>query len=468
MSEFANKRVVVMGLGRFGGGIGVTRWLHRNGADVIVTDAADASALSASLEKIRDIDVTLRLGGHDERDLDGCDLLVASPAVDRRKSAFYRLAIDRGIPVSSEMNLFLERCPARVIGITGSAGKSTTTAMTAAVLEAAAQLPGWKWGRVWLGGNIGKSLLDDLTAMRNEDLVVLELSSFQLENAATLDKRVYVAVVTNVRENHLDRHGTLSDYAAAKANIFARQCADDWLLLPDDGGAENLPGLDVCRSRIRRFGVNWSRREAVVPRAAADDDGRDRVPLDLTLPGAHNLANAAAALSIARLLAVDDATSCRVLNTFAGLVHRLEFVREFAGVRIYNDSKATSPEAAMTSMRSFDAPLVVLLGGSDKGGCHKALGEFVTRRAKAAICYGQTGPAIRDAILATSNETPAGASPGVVASVCTDLNEAVNHARSIVSPGDVLLLSPACASYDQFTNYEQRGDVFKQLVNAWS
>lgn len=468
MSEFANKRVVIMGLGRFGGGIGVTRWLHDAGAHVIVTDAADEATLASSLQKIGDIDVTLRLGGHDERDLDDCDLLVASPAVDQKKSSFFKLAVERGIPTTSEMNLFLERCPASVVGITGSAGKSTTTAMTAAVLEGASKQSGWRHGRVWLGGNIGKSLLDDLAAMKPEDLVILELSSFQLENAASIAKRPHIALVTNVRENHLDRHGTLAEYAAAKANLFKHQTDDDWLLLPDDGGAENLPGVESCRSRVRRFGVDSTRRAAIVPRASGDVTDRDRVPLALTLPGAHNLANAAAALAIVRILGVDDAASARVLNAFPGLVHRLEFVREFNGVRIYNDSKATSPEAAMTSMLAFDVPVVVLLGGSDKGGCYDALGDFVARRAKAAICYGQTGPAIRDAIVAASGFSPADKSRRAQTILCHDLPHALEQARQAVASGDVLLLSPACASYDQFPNYEIRGDKFKQLVAAWS
>lgn len=468
MSEFADKRIVVMGLGRFGGGIGVTRWLHNAGARVVVTDAADEQSLASSLAKIRDLDVTLRLGGHDERDLDDCDLLVASPAVDRKKSAFFRLAVERGIPTSSEMNLFLERCPAKVVGITGSAGKSTTTAMTAAVLEAAAQRPGWGHGRVWLGGNIGKSLLDDLTTMQRDDVVILELSSFQLENAATIHKSPHIALVTNVRENHLDRHGTLAEYAAAKANIFRHQSENDWLLLPDDGGAENLPGMKDCKARIGRFGIDAAHHEAIVTRSNRERVERDRLSLDLTLPGAHNLANAAAALSIVRLFGVDDAVTTQVLNAFSGLVHRLEFVREFGGVRIYNDSKATSPEAAMTSMSAFESPVIVLLGGSDKGGHYDALGEFVARRTKLAICYGQTGPAIRDAIESAKASGRGGEYRGAASMVCTDLPEAVRQAQQHAASGDVLLLSPACASYDQFVNYELRGVAFKQLVSAWS
>ncbi|MCA9257137.1 MAG: UDP-N-acetylmuramoyl-L-alanine--D-glutamate ligase [Phycisphaerales bacterium] len=467
MTEFADKRVVVMGLGRFGGGIGVTRWLHHCGARVTVTDAADATALESSLAKIRDLDVTLRLGGHDERDLDACDLLVASPAVDRRKSDFFRRAVERGIPISSEMNLFLERCPARVVGITGSAGKSTTTAMTAAALDAASRAPGWRWGRVWLGGNIGKSLLDDLTAMRSNDLVILELSSFQLENAASIHRYPHIALVTNVRENHLDRHGTLSDYAAAKANIFVDQKAEDWLLLPDDGGAENLPGVERCVSNVRRFGADPAKREAMVPRADAAEDGRDRVALNLTLPGAHNLANASAALAICRILGVDDALAIGALNAFVGLAHRLEFVGDFGGVRVYNDSKATSPEAAMTSMRAFDVPVIVLLGGSDKGGSQTPLGRFVAQHAKAAICYGQTGRAIYDAILDASESGELADRPTAHAVVCPSLAEAIHHARALAEAGDVVLLSPACASYDQFVNYEQRGETFRELVGNW-
>jgi UDP-N-acetylmuramoylalanine--D-glutamate ligase len=358
------------------------------------------------------------------------------------------------------MNLFLERCPARLVGITGSAGKSTTTAMTAAILERAAESSHRRFGRVFVGGNIGRSLLDDLATMQKEDVVVLELSSFQLEDAGRIRRSPHFALVTNIRENHLDRHGSLAEYAAAKSNIYQHQNASDCLLLPDDAGAENLPHVDSCVSRVMRFGVDAGARCALLP--GIGKEGRDSVRLNLTLPGAHNLANAAGALAIARQLGVDDETAVIALNAFAGLPHRLEFVREFGGARYYNDSKATSPEAAMTSMRAFDAPLIVLLGGSNKGSCYLSLGALVASRAKAAVCFGETGPAICNAIEAF------GDAGGMETACVATLDDALVIAKANARPGDVVLLSPACASYDQYANYEQRGAAFCATVRSWA
>ena len=461
MMDLKGKRVMVMGLGRFGGGIGAARWLCARGADVTVTDTATEAALAGSLSQLQGCDVRLRLGGHDPADLAGCDLVVVSPAVDRRKSAFLTEALHRGIALSSEMNLFLERCPARIVGITGSAGKSTTTAMTAAILERAVGMnPGGLPRRVWVGGNIGRSLLYDLAEMQRDDVVVLELSSFQLEEAARIGFRPDVALVTNIRENHLDRHGTLEAYAAAKAEIYNCQSPEDVLLLPLDAGAEHLPGLDRCRARILRYGADFGSGSATVPDVGGD--GFERVRLDLALPGAHNLANAAGAMGIARMLGIGAEVSAAALKTFAGLPHRLEFVRELHGARYFNDSKATSPEAAVTSMQAFSAPCIVLLGGSSKGAQYEALGAHVARHAKAAVCFGETGPAIRQAVKGKVDCRRA-------ETACVDtLHEALTVARRMAAAGDVVLLSPACASYDQFANYEERGDLFRAIVMAWA
>lgn len=461
--EFTGKRVIVMGLGRFGGGIGVARWLCNQGAKVLVTDQAAPDELKESVAKLADLQVEFRLGTHDPADLAGCELVVVSPAVDRAKSAFVAEAVRRGVPISSEMNLFLERCRARIVGITGSVGKSTTTAMIGAVLDSAANLHLWKHGSVWLGGNIGKSLLDDLPRIGPTDIVVLELSSFQLEDAAPLRKSPTIALVTNIRENHLDRHGSLAAYADAKANIYRYQNEGDRLILPFCG-AEALPDVPSDGHRIVRFGVDESSREAIVE--MRDDRGvalRFALPLSLAVPGLHNIQNAAGAVAVARLLGVDDDVAVEALSKFTGLVHRLEFVREFQGVRYFNDSKATSPEAAMTSIRAFDAPVVVLAGGSDKGGSFESFGSFLARQAKAVVCIGQT----RDRISAAVRIAAAGCGAGPSMIPADDFESAVRSARELARPGDVVLLSPGCASYDWFKNYEQRGDQFRQIVNGW-
>ncbi len=459
-TDFAGKRVVVMGLGRFGGGIGVTRWLAAQGARVHVTDLSTEDKLSDSLKALKGLNLTFRLGSHEESDLDGCDLLVVNPAVDKRKATFFHAAVRRGIPWSSEMNLFLERCPGRIVGITGTVGKSTTTAMVGAILDEAKQTKEWPHGQVWLGGNIGKSLLDTIADMTPRDIVVLELSSFQLEDAAECRRSPHIALVTNLRDNHLDRHGTLEAYAAAKANIAKFQKMDDWLILPFEG-VDLFPREWLARPRLYRFGVVSETRQI---RLVYPKNGRqvlEEISATLSVPGVHNIENAAGALAVARILGVRDEVSLEALRRFSGLAHRLEFVREFQGVRYYNDSKATSPEAAMTSMRAFDGGLIVLVGGSDKGSSFVEMGRMLAARAKAVICMGETGDKIRGEIVPVD---PDGRRP--VIKTAGNSQEAVDLARSLATPGDVVLLSPGCASFDWYRNYEERGDTFKLLVRG--
>jgi len=463
MNGFDGKRVVVMGLGRFGGGIGVTRWLCGQGAGVLVTDLAPADALAESRAALKDLDIEYRLGGHDEADLDKCDLLVVNPGVDKRSSAFFQAAVARGITWTSEMNLFLERCPGKIVGVTGTVGKSTTTAMIGAILEQAKSAPGWWHGEAWLGGNIGKSLLDDLSRMRPNDIVVLELSSFQLEDVERIGKSPHIAVVTNLRDNHLDRHGTLEAYAAAKSNIYKFQAEEDWLLLPFGGGVESLPGGWGRRLRVWRFGVDETTGH--IRWAWPGESGRvlEEMEIKLSVPGQHNVWNAAAALAVSRILRVEDDAAKSALAEFKGLSHRLQFVRELDGVKYYNDSKATTPDAAMTSLKAFDCGVVMLVGGSDKGSSFTDLGKMLAARAKAVICMGVT----RDRIAAAIAEAQgAAATPRI--EKATDFVQALNLARSLASSGDVVLLSPACASFDWFKNYEHRGEVFRSTVSSWA
>ena len=461
--NFDGRRVVIMGLGRFGGGIGVTRWLARQGAKVVVTDQASAADLADSVAALDGLEVTLRLGGHDEHDLHGADLLVVSPAVNKQTSAFFKTARARGVPWSSEMNLFLERCPARVIGITGSVGKSTTTAMIGEILTASRKSKGWRHGRVWLGGNIGKSLLEDLPSMANDDLVVLELSSFQLEDAAALKWSPHIALITNIRENHLDRHGTMQAYADAKANIYRHQRPGGLLALPESGATEHLGDDWTHRRPLYRYGVDAARRSVWIDRLAAHGQERMVIPdVRLQVPGAHNLQNAAAALTVATMVDADQWAAADALAQFSGLAHRLEFVKEIDGVRYFNDSKATTSEAAMTALEAFDAPVIAIVGGSDKGTPFDSLGTALARRAKAVVCVGATRQRIAEAI------HKAGGLRGESAPAIADsFDSAVQSARRLATSGDVVVLAPGCASYDMFKNYEERGERFRQIVKAW-
>ncbi len=517
-----------MGLGRFGGGVGVTRWLADQGAAVTVTDLAPESELTASIVAVDRPGVRYALGGHDPALLDGCDLLVVSPAVPKDRSEFFQAAVARGIPWTSEMNLFVERCAAPLIAVTGSAGKSTTTAMLFAILTEACSSSSFRTPhsafrisrdapapRAFLGGNIGRSLLDVLPDIRPHDFVVLELSSFQLEDLAALRRSPHVALVTNLAPNHLDRHGSFAAYADAKRNIVRWQTAGDVALIPSD---------DL---HIREWFADHPGRVACWDTDPAARDAVD--PACVHVPGAHNLLNARAAACAALALGADPAAVRRGLASFRGLPHRLEFVRDFRGVRYYNDSKATTPDATIMAVRAFDEPPVVLVGGYDKGTPFDALGRELAGRARAVICFGQTRNAIYAAVRnALGSESRAGQanppsdrfnppSPAIPSAQTVILGEAknleshhppdspmsdshsvtsslrhsvtsssfrnpqsaiplksvhdfaggINLARRLVGEKGIVLFSPGCASYDMFTNYEHRGDAFKRIVNEW-
>lgn len=474
--NWPDTRVTVMGLGRFGGGVGVTRWLAAAGARLIVTDKEPPEQLRASLDEIADLDVTLRLGGHDERDFRDTDLVVVNPAV-REESPFLEAARAAGVPITTEINLFVERCPARCIGVTGSVGKSTVTAMIGHVLEAAAQAqtidatadaqspaaaPAPYAGprtapyrRVWVGGNIGRSLLDTLDRIHADDIVVLELSSFQLQRTPLVEWSPCVAVITNIAPNHLDWHGDFAAYQAAKLNIARFQNRTTDVVIMQD-----LPDLMPAADRLRAAGAAvWQYRldhDTPLVRAGADEQRWDG--LTLNVPGRHNRENAAAALAVAHALGVPSATALAALTTFEALPHRLQRVAVERGVTYLDDSKSTTPTAALTALRALDAPLLVILGGYDKGSDLRPVAEETARRARFAACIGATGPGLVQAIQAAGGQ----------AELCPDLRAAVRACQQHAQPGDVVLLSPACASWGQFTDYRERGRLFAQLARGES
>ena len=496
-NSFAGKRVVVMGLGRFGGGVGAVRWLAEQSARVLVTDLACAADLADPLDAIRDLldagRVELRLGGHDTADFRGVDLVVVSPAVVKPwENPFILTAVESGARITTEIRLLVERLPrrGRVIGVTGTAGKSTTAAMIAHILRSvcapAPQSPERKRGvaadpangrdarstdatngrdarstggaRVWLGGNIGGSLLPRAAEIGPDDWVVLELSSAMLYwlgdwfvgRTDEAGFSPHVAVVTNITPNHLDWHGDFAQYAACKANITAFQSSGD-RVVGGDAGADGPRTINA---------------DKIEP---------------LAVIGAHNHRNAALAVAgVTGALAargVDDrGRAARALVTFSGLPHRLQRVaeapRDHGVIRAFNDSKCTTPEAAALAVRAFDEssvnsgtgvspveksvlPVYLIAGGYDKG---VDLSPMIAEAARCRAVYtiGATGSTItrlvRDA--------------GGRAEECSTLDRAVARALAAAGPGDVILLSPGCASWGQFTNYEERGRRFTNLVRA--
>ena len=476
--DISGARVTVMGLGRFGGGVGVTRWLVAQGADVLVTDTEPADKLAAPLDQIRDLidrgAVRLALGGHNVSDFTATDLVIANPAVPKPwDNRFLRAAHAANVPITTEIRLVVERLPDwdRTIGVTGSAGKSTTTAMIAHALKPFAKQRG---ERVYMGGNIGGSLLADIDAIKLGDWVVLELSSAMLYwlgagigYATAPGWSPHVAIITNISANHLDWHAEFNHYADSKRNILRYQPAGRGQYIYVSSTPGSVPD-DFVAGRAAE--TSWPVR-----------DTDPELPLIRpAIPGRHNALNA---LTAARAVAIATAESSGIAKadtrhhseaafaktaaTYPGLPHRLQFVADVplpggGQARAFNDSKSTTPEATILAVKAFDDDRSIganrvhlICGGYDK---KIDLTPMVPAIARCAGVYaiGTTGPTIAQLVTAAG---------GRARSVAT-LDDAVAAAREVLRPGDILLLSPACASWDQFTNFEERGDRFCALVIA--
>jgi UDP-N-acetylmuramoylalanine--D-glutamate ligase len=431
MMDLRDKRVTVAGLGRFGGGIEVSRWIIGQGAHVLVTDRDPAEKLADSVAKLQGLPIEFRLGEHRESDFTGCDLVVTSPAIPPT-NPYLAAAARTGVPISTEIRLFIERCPATIVGVTGTKGKSTTSTLLHRMLSTRFQ--------TWVGGNIGGSLLGRLPEISNRDIVVLELSSYMLEHLRPMRFSPHVAVVTMLTQDHIEWHGSPEAYIDAKKNIVRFQRPDDVAVIGEDN-AEAASFAQETAGRVIYYGL------------------RERRPFELKLAGVHNQLNAQAAFAAAQALGVGwDEAQAAVIDLH-GLPHRLELVHEAGGVSYYNDSIATIPEAAVAALESFPAKRVIqIVGGYDK---HLPLGPMcaaLTRHAKAALCIGATGPQIA----ATMGQADL---PGAAAVYqCGDLSTAMKIAKEIAVEGDIVLLSTGCASYDQFTNFEARGDAFTKLA----
>ena len=509
------QNITVMGLGRFGGGVGVTRFLLAQGAQVLVTDLDPAEKLAASLTQLDGLPVRWRLGGHDVTDFTHADLIVVNPAVDPHNNPYLQAAAQARVPRTSEIRLLIQHLPnpQHVIGITGTAGKSTTTAMIGHILQKAfrhegtearggegtqarrhagtrresKEFPGAIPGaRVWVGGNLGGSLLGEVQHITPADWVVLELSSFMLEDLAADHWSPHIAVITNIAPNHLDRHGTLEAYTQAKQNILEHQSSAQhaeahgvtpWAsplhatATPANPTSKiQNPKSPSSPAAVLGFPLSYP---GITPRVTnviwlenlANMTGR--VEPKLLIPGAHNILNARLALEACALAGVDRPAAARALEDFPGLPHRLCLVHTHHGVRYFNDSKATTPEAAILALQSFPAGIVhIILGGYDKHTDLTPLAHGAAQHAKAIYTIGATGPTIAHAA-ATLLPLPTGEGRGEGGNSarakifpCTTLDLAMSQITTQVRPGDIVLLSPGCASWGQFENYEQRGDLF--------
>jgi UDP-N-acetylmuramoylalanine--D-glutamate ligase len=450
-----DKRVVVLGLARQG--TALVRHLAAGGAQVVVSDLKTADQLGKVMQELSGLDIQFELGGHPPELLEGADLLCLSGGVPA-DLPLVQQARHREIPISNDSQIFLESVPAQVVGITGSAGKSTTTDLVGRMAEMDTDQS------VWVGGNIGRPLLADLSRMAPNDVVVMELSSFQLE---LMTRSTEIAAILNLTPNHLDRHYSMQAYRAAKARILDFQSADDVAILGrDDPGAWEL--RERVQGSLLSFGKDTPAPDQEGTFIRADQiycrgEGAEQalLPLDLIeLRGDHNLMNVLAAAAIASAMRLEPEAIAQGVEGYRGLPHRLELVRIVNGVSWFNDSIATSPERAMAALRSFDQPLILLAGGRDKGLPWDALARLASERVDHLILFGEAAGLIGQAMSAYADR----ARP-LTTKLVSDLEAGVDAAARIAGEGEVVLLAPGGTSFDAYIDFELRGEHFRALVN---
>jgi UDP-N-acetylmuramoylalanine--D-glutamate ligase len=454
--SLSGKTVVVLGFARQGQAL--ARWLPTVGANVVVSDKQNFGELADVLLDFLDAPIHFALGGHPTELLDDCAALALSGSIDP-KLPICQAATSREIPLTNDAQMFLERCPAPVIGITGSAGKTTTTTLVGEMCKAAGR-------KTWVGGNIGHVLLDDLKAIQQDDLVVMELSSFQLE---IMTRSPRIACILNVTPNHLDRHSTMEAYMSAKAQIFAHQGDEDICILGRDDPACNVLADEVT-SRLLWFslremvpdGAFMVGNRLMVAGAGSPDGGAHVVCAreDIPLRGEHNIKNVLAACAIAGTAGVPVETMREVIKNFRGVEHRLEIVGRVEGVTYVNDSIATAPERVIAALRSFEEPLILLAGGRDKKLPWAEMAMLTAQRVRYLLTFGEHGPAIAEHVRAARL---LGGQLENIENVKT-LEEAVTRAAEIAHQGDVVLLSPGGTSYDAYVDFAERGEHFRELV----
>ncbi|MGB0006728.1 MAG: UDP-N-acetylmuramoyl-L-alanine--D-glutamate ligase [Candidatus Sulfotelmatobacter sp.] len=448
--DLKEKRVLVVGLGK--SGVASALFLKAHGAQVTVSDTKSGDDLRNEIPTLLDHGITVETGGHGERTFRGQDLIVVSPGVPVDAPPLVQ-ARSLGEMVIGEIELAAQFLPGPIVAITGSNGKTTTTTLTGEILTAGG-LP------TLVGGNIGTPAISLAERAKPESVIVLEVSSFQLETIQSFHPKV--AVVLNVTPDHLDRHGTLEAYVNAKARIFENQTSEDFAVLNADDST------CVAMANRTRAQVFWFSRQKEVKRGAWVRDGaivfRDglgpeetvqreiMLASEIPLKGAHNLENVLAAVCAGMLMECAPEKIRQAVRDFKAVEHRLEYVATLRGVDYYNDSKATNVDATIKALESFPANIHLILGGKDKGSDYSVLNDLLRQRVKRVYTIGAAAAKIESQI------------KNVEVVHAETLENAVRKANASAEPGDVVLLAPACASFDQFKNYEQRGQVFKEMV----
>ncbi len=439
------KRILVVGLGRTG--ISVARFLKRKGAEVMASDINQPSKFADSIRELEALGISIETGGHTISNFLESDLIVVSPGVPLIEPL--QEAIREGIKVVSEIELAYHFLNMPIIAVTGTNGKTTTTSLIGRMLA-----DGGK--RVWVGGNIGSPLIE---ACEEDDIefVVCEVSSFQLEWIE--DFKPFIGILLNITEDHLDRHPSFRDYAETKVKLFMNQKPSDYAILNGDDPVVTFLSGDLP-SHIVRFSLQGG----VMDGAFIEGDeirlslkgGREVYPIaDIRLKGLHNLENVMAAIVASRLCGVERDTIIETLKGFEGLPHRVEFVREYRGVSYYNDSKGTNTGAVMRSIECMGSPVVLIMGGKDKGIDYSVLRPVIKKKVKRLILFGEAKTRIEKALNNSIDMVKV-----------KNLHEAVKVARDLAEEGDAVLFSPACSSFDMFRDYVERGEVFKRLVTS--
>lgn len=441
------KRVLVVGLGK--SGVASALFLHKRGARVSVSDAKSPEQLRNEIPALLDAGITVETGQHGERTFREQDLIVISPGVPFDMPQLAR-ARERRVPIIGEVELAYRYLKGNIVAVTGSNGKTTTTTLAGDVVAAS--------GRDTLvGGNIGTPAISFVDTATDQSWIVLEISSFQLESIENFRPRI--AAVLNVTPDHLDRHYSFENYAAAKARVFENQKEDDSAVLNADDAT------CVAMAKHLNSGVYWFSRLREVERGAFvrgkeivwRDGNRDQSILpvsDISLKGTHNLENVLAAVCIGMLVKAEPAAIRRAVEEFRAVEHRLEYVGTVRGVEYYNDSKATNVDATIKAIQSFPGRLHLILGGKDKGSDYTVLNDLLSQRAKRVYTIGSAAAKIESQLR------------GVEVLHSETLDAAVKRASEEAEAGDIVLLAPACASFDQFQSYEHRGRVFKDLVRG--
>ncbi len=471
-AQLRGKRVLVMGLGVHGGGLGVARFLVEQGADVTVTDLRSPEQLASTLAQLEGLPLRFVLGTHREEDFRDADIVVRNPGVPR-ESRYLAIAREAGAAVEMEMTLFFRLCPGPIIGITGTKGKTTTTLLTGAMLRE-------QYPDTVVAGNLRISALEQLPKIGPQTPVVLELSSWQLEGLGEARLSPQYGCFLNLSSDHLDRYGSMEEYAEAKAHVFLHQQPDDvvvlnaadpvvramaqraagrqvWFCSTMDGAGQEQSVLDEAA-----FTMLWRADELVWRQDGATETICEK--RDVRLLGEHNRGNVAAAAALAKSFGVGTEHIRNAIQNFAGVPDRMEDVRTVDGVRYINDTTATAPAAAIAALQSLDLPAIVIAGGADKQLAFEQLATILATRAKAVVLLQGTATPKLQAALETATQSLS--TPPIVVGPFDALAPAVEAARRLAVSGEVVLLSPGCASFGMFKNEFDRGEQFRRLVGA--